>query len=148
MWPILKRHSEILPLANLLTTAMFAYMVCHELAHHNLNHHNIEQSHQLGFDADKLGYNYFCKIIGRFGALSKLKVPPNMHGTPLIGLFYIKALELTYGLPHENTHPSADERVHQLKELFFNECSNESKELFNGLEATYIELIEIVFNLY
>ncbi|ODS22910.1 hypothetical protein AB835_11705 [Candidatus Endobugula sertula] len=142
MWPTLVRHVKVLALANLLTAAMVSYLICHELAHHNLHHLDQPHSHHTEFEADELGYSYFCKIIEQFGTLKKLKVTPNMHGAPLIGFEYLKAAEWVYNTDSNGSHPLAKERIRRLTPLFEQYASAESKELWTGLQASSVELLE------
>lgn len=142
MWSITQRYVDVLPLANLLTMAMFTYMLCHEIAHHNLNHDQQPQSHHIEFEADQLGFEYYCQVIDHFGTLTTLQIPPNMHSAPLVNFHHLKAVEWVYQVTEDDSHPLAEDRIGRLTPLFEQNASAESKELWTGLQASSVELLE------
>ncbi len=142
IWPLAQRHVDILPLANLLTMAMFAYMMCHEIAHHNLQHDQHQQSHKIEFEADQLGFEYYCQVIDHFGTLTTLEIPPNMHSAPLVNFYHLKAAEWVYKINNSGSHPLAKDRIGRLVPLFEQYASAESKELWTGLQVSSVELLD------
>lgn len=143
MRPYLLKYANVLPLANLLTNAMFAFMVCHEIAHCIHNHFNQEQSSTTELEADATGFGLLQRVSQAFQETRFLKVPPNMIGTPIIGLMYLRSLEMT-GLISEGseTHPASAVRIESLKAAFNAVADADARYLFDGLEKGCLELME------
>ncbi len=141
--PLILKHTEILPVANLLTMCMFSFMLCHELAHHNLGHvleRTINKQQEL--DADTQGFEYLKHISEKFEELNFLKIPPNMLGAPTIAMTYLRALEIIGVIATKsNSHPSANQRHKNLYRQFNAVANDNARYLFDGLGLSSKELI-------
>jgi len=140
--PLLVEHAELLPAANLLTMAMFGFMLCHELAHHNLGHLDEKQDKQQELDADAKGFEYLTRVSEQFETLQFLKVPPNFLSAPIIGMYYLQILEMAGIIfPAGDTHPSVKGRIKNLTEQFNKIADEQALYLYNGLHLGCEELI-------
>lgn len=143
MRPIFIKHAQVLPLANLLTTCTFGFMLCHELAHHNLGHMDNIPDKQHELDADAKGFEYLTQVSEQFEQLKFLKIPPNMLCAPVLAMTYLRALE-TIGIisSESNSHPSASQRTQNLYEQFNNVANNDARYLYDGICLSSEELID------
>ncbi len=143
MKPLILEHIDLLPLVNLLTTCMFGFMLCHELAHHNLEHLDKTQDKELELKADAKGFEYLTHVSAQFEQLQFLKIPPNMLGAPIIAMFYLYGLEKIGVISDKNnSHPHAMQRIQNLYALFNKVADDEAHYLYNGLKMGCEELID------
>ncbi len=143
MKPLILEHTEILPVANLLTMCMFGFMLCHELAHHNLRHLEISEDKQLELDADAKGFEYLTRVSSQFEQLQFLKIPPNMLSAPIIAMNYLYGLEKTGAISiQNNSHPHAMQRIQNLHALFNKIADDDAQYLYNGLKMGCEEFID------
>ncbi len=143
MKPLILEHIDLLPLVNLLTTCMFGFMLCHELAHHNLEHLNKIQDKELELEADAKGFEYLTRVSAQFEQLQFLKIPPNMLSAPIIAMYYLYGLEKIGVMSTENnSHPSSMQRIQNLYALFNKVADDEAHYLYNGLKMGCEELID------
>ncbi|HNP51837.1 MAG TPA: hypothetical protein PKJ85_08590 [Nitrosomonas nitrosa] len=142
MRPVFIKHAQVLPLANLLTTCMFGFMLCHELAHHNLDHMDKIQNKQHELDADTKGFEYLTRVSTQFENLKFLKIPLNMLCAPVLAMTYLRALEMIGIISKDsNSHPSASQRTKNLYEQFNTVANDNAHYLYNGLSLSTEELI-------
>lgn len=144
MRPVFHAHADVLPLANLLTKAMYGFMICHEIAHIRLGHTALDvaaRDHEL--TADRVGLGYLLRVCQHFESLASFKVAPNIIGAPVIGMRHLRSLEML-GLidAGSETHPDATTRMESLRDAFNQVACEEARYLLDGLEATSDELLE------
>tara|TARA_R110002049_G_scaffold285233_1_gene466032 strand:+ start:3143 stop:4000 length:858 start_codon:yes stop_codon:yes gene_type:complete len=139
--PLLIKYVDALPVANALAYSSIAHIICHEIAHHNLGHLQQPPKRHQELSADKLGYQYFLKLIEHQELMSHLKIGENMACAPIVSLDIFALMEDRGHLTIDNnTHPSASSRAADLGAIFDRKSNEEAKNLYTGLRLSLEEL--------
>lgn len=147
MWPAFLEHTDELNVSNELTTWSFAFIACHELAHHDLDHVGREGGLAFEFEADRRGYEIFSRVCRHKGPHGTLRWQPYAPNGAFVALSLFDLSErrraqrvgLSMRIPSE-THPFASDRWERLRPSLLLEPNEYVHRFHEGFGAALADI--------
>lgn len=148
---IILKDYELTMLGSYCGAAIYAYIICHELAHHLAGHTSTSRkmaisssrnymthisvnntSHNEEFEADCLGYKLYTNIPKDYDKLENLKLNTQFLSLPLAFFDLLKIIDNLF--PSEGlTHPAPPERLERLQQYKKQLRLDEDTEFYDAL---------------
>lgn len=137
----IRRHTPLMPIADAIWRAMWAFVLCHEIAHHRLGHLRITRATRHELQADRLGYVYFQKLIAQSQLTEHLRLSQNLQAVPCLFFKAYESWESWRGRPMTSEHyPSNAARRTALEERFGPLWNEAAVHLHSGCCAAFDEV--------
>lgn len=139
MLHVYAKYGEALQISHQLTVAGMAFIICHELAHHELLHIGKKPSQELEFEADRAGFQILRQVLSSEHELEMIKGRPFSLASVWIVLQIIdlseRRLAQRAGKTHRlqsKSHPLAETRISRLLPMLESEANPDVDHFIEG----------------
>ncbi len=147
LFPYYARYKESLEFTHLLSRAIMAFILFHEVAHCQLDHLKQEEASEMEHDADLQAAQYFYKLVVALesGEKSDFFIRPDQHAAPLIALEILHLHEYWLVLngierSEEHTHPPAADRKRHIEAYMVDNLNADSL----GFYEAFMEAMSVI----
>ncbi|MEP4192663.1 MAG: hypothetical protein ABJN51_16365, partial [Sneathiella sp.] len=145
LFPYFGKYAESLEFTHLLSRAIMAFILFHEVSHCQLDHLKQEAASEMEHDADLQAAQHFYELVASLqrGEKSDFFIRPDQHAAPLVALEILHLHEYWLTLngierSEEQIHPPAADRKRHIRAYMFDNLNAESR----GFYEAFMEAME------